>query len=59
MVAQAIGTLGVALPGRVMLGIGTGESLNEVPAMGIEWPDFRERWARLRESIDADAQAVD
>jgi coenzyme F420-dependent glucose-6-phosphate dehydrogenase len=34
-----------------MLGIGTGESLNEVPPMGIEWPEFRERWARLREAV--------
>jgi coenzyme F420-dependent glucose-6-phosphate dehydrogenase len=38
-------------PGRVMLGIGTGESLNEVPPMGIAWPDFKERWARLREAV--------
>ena len=28
-----------------------GESLNEVPPMGIEWPDFKERWARLREAV--------
>src|SRR5881275_1133051 len=51
VVAQALGTLGVLFPKRVMLGIGTGESLNEVPPMGIEWPDFRERWARLREAV--------
>jgi coenzyme F420-dependent glucose-6-phosphate dehydrogenase len=51
VVAQAMGTLAVLFPGRVMLGIGTGESLNEVPPMGIEWPDFRERYARLRESV--------
>ncbi|HEX8967987.1 MAG TPA: glucose-6-phosphate dehydrogenase (coenzyme-F420) [Chloroflexota bacterium] len=51
VVAQAMGTLGVLFPNRVMLGIGTGESLNEVPPMGIEWPDFRERWARLREAV--------
>jgi coenzyme F420-dependent glucose-6-phosphate dehydrogenase len=51
VVAQAMGTLGVLFPDRVMLGIGTGESLNEVPPMGIEWPEFRERWARLREAV--------
>ncbi|GAC1322372.1 MAG: glucose-6-phosphate dehydrogenase (coenzyme-F420) [Chloroflexota bacterium] len=51
VVAQAMGTLGELFPGRVMLGVGTGESLNEVPPMGIEWPEFRERWARLREAI--------
>jgi coenzyme F420-dependent glucose-6-phosphate dehydrogenase len=51
VVAQAMATLAVLFPGRVMLGIGTGESLNEVPPIGIEWPDFRERYARLRESV--------
>ena len=51
IVAQAMGTLGVLFPERVMLGIGTGESLNEVPAIGIAWPEFRERFARLREAV--------
>jgi coenzyme F420-dependent glucose-6-phosphate dehydrogenase len=51
VVAQAMGTLGVLYPNRVALGIGTGESLNEVPPLGIEWPDFKERWARLREAV--------
>jgi coenzyme F420-dependent glucose-6-phosphate dehydrogenase len=35
-----------------MLGVGTGESLNEVPSIGIEWPRFRERFNRLKESIE-------
>jgi coenzyme F420-dependent glucose-6-phosphate dehydrogenase len=35
-----------------MLGVGTGESLNEVPAIGIEWPKFKERFGRLKESIE-------
>jgi coenzyme F420-dependent glucose-6-phosphate dehydrogenase len=52
IVAQAMGTLGVLYPGRVMLGVGTGESLNEVPAIGIEWPKFKERFGRLRESVE-------
>ncbi len=51
IVAHALATLGVLFPGRVMLGIGTGESLNEVPPTGITWPDFRERYARLREAV--------
>ena len=51
VVAQAMATLGVLFPGRVMLGIGTGESLNEVAPTGIEWPDFRQRFARLREAV--------
>ena len=51
IIAQALGTLGALNPGRVMLGVGTGESLNEVPAIGVEWPEFKERYARLRESV--------
>ena len=52
IVAQAMGTLGAMYPGRVMLGVGTGESLNEVPSIGCEWPAFRERFRRLKESIE-------
>lgn len=51
IVAQAMGTLGCLFPGRVFLGVGTGESLNEVPAIGIEWPGFKERFGRLREAV--------
>jgi coenzyme F420-dependent glucose-6-phosphate dehydrogenase len=51
IVAQAFGTLGAMFPGRVVLGIGTGESLNEVPATGMAWPEFKERFARLREAV--------
>ena len=51
VVAQAMGTLGCLFPGRVLLGVGTGESLNEVPPLGIAWPEFKERFARLREAI--------
>ena len=52
IVAQAFGTLALLNPGRVLLGVGTGESLNEVPATGMEWPRFKERFGRLRESIE-------
>lgn len=52
IVAQAMATLGVMFPDRVVLGIGTGESLNEVPALGIKWPGFKERQGRLREAVN-------
>jgi coenzyme F420-dependent glucose-6-phosphate dehydrogenase len=51
MVAQAFATLGAMFPGRIVLGVGTGESLNEVPAIGLEWPEAKERFARLREAV--------
>jgi len=51
IVAQAFGTMGAMFPGRVVLGLGTGESLNEVPATGMSWPGAKERRDRLRESI--------
>ena len=51
VVAHAFGTLGAMFPGRVILGVGTGESLNEVPATGIVWPELKERSARLREAV--------
>jgi len=38
-------------PGRVILGIGTGEGLNEVPSTGQPWPEFKERFARMREAV--------
>jgi coenzyme F420-dependent glucose-6-phosphate dehydrogenase len=51
VVAQAFGTLGTMFPGRIILGVGTGESLNEVPATAIKWPEFKERFARFREAL--------
>ena len=50
VVAQAFATLGCLAPGRVILGVGTGESMNEVP-VGVDWPEQSERFARLRESV--------
>jgi len=52
IVAQAMATIAVLNPGRVILGLGTGESMNEVPATGIEWPKFKERFGRLREAVE-------
>ncbi|MBW4031848.1 MAG: glucose-6-phosphate dehydrogenase (coenzyme-F420) [Acidobacteria bacterium] len=53
VLAQAFATMGCLYPGRIMLGVGTGEALNEI-ATGwtADWPDFKERFARLRESVD-------
>ena len=52
IVAQAFATLGDLNPGRVILGVGTGEALNEIPATGAEWPSGKERRARLGEAIE-------
>ncbi|MEU4650177.1 glucose-6-phosphate dehydrogenase (coenzyme-F420) [Nocardia fluminea] len=53
VIAQAFATMGCLYPNRIMLGVGTGEALNEI-ATGYrgEWPQFKERFARLRESIE-------
>src|SRR5690606_2103735 len=51
LVAQAFATLGTLFPDRLILGIGTGESLNEVPATGMDWPAPKERFARMREAV--------
>lgn len=51
VVAQGMATVGCLAPGReVILGVGTGESMNEVP-VGIEWPEQKERFARLKEAV--------
>ena len=56
VLAQAFASLGVLYPGRIFLGVGTGEALNEI-ATGWQgageqsWPEFKERFARLRESV--------
>ena len=50
VIAQAFATLGCLAPGRIILGVGSGESLNEVP-LGVAWPDGKERFARLKEAV--------
>ncbi|MEW1835561.1 glucose-6-phosphate dehydrogenase (coenzyme-F420) [Microbacterium sp. NPDC079995] len=50
VVAQSIATLAVLNPGRIVLGVGTGEALNEV-TLGLDWPEPPERFQRLKESI--------
>ena len=53
VIAQAFGTMGCLTPDRVILGVGSGEALNELASGGLEgeWPAFKERFARLRESV--------
>jgi coenzyme F420-dependent glucose-6-phosphate dehydrogenase len=53
VIAQAFATMGVLYPGRIFLGVGTGEALNEI-ATGWkgDWPEFKERLGRLREAIE-------
>lgn len=56
VLAQAFATMGLLYPDRMILGVGSGEALNEI-ATGYQgageqtWPEFRERYARLRESV--------
>jgi coenzyme F420-dependent glucose-6-phosphate dehydrogenase len=51
IIAHAFGTLGALFPKRVILGIGTGESLNEIPSCAMHWPDQKERTARFKEAV--------
>ncbi|WP_347754981.1 glucose-6-phosphate dehydrogenase (coenzyme-F420) [Agrococcus sp. ProA11] len=50
VVAQQFATLGQVHPGRLILGVGTGEALNE-QIIGVEYPALQERFARLREAV--------
>ena len=56
VLAQAFASLGCLYPDRIIAGFGTGEALNEI-ATGFrgageqEWPEFKERFTRLREAV--------
>jgi coenzyme F420-dependent glucose-6-phosphate dehydrogenase len=52
IIAQAFATLGCMYPGRVWLGVGTGEAMNETPVTGSDWPGAKERRRRLAEAVD-------
>jgi coenzyme F420-dependent glucose-6-phosphate dehydrogenase len=52
VVAQAFGTLGSLFPGRVFLGVGTGEAMNETPVTAQEFPGRKERRLRMAEAIE-------
>jgi len=51
IVAQAFASMADLAPGRVFLGVGTGEAMNESPATGAPWPGAKERRQRLEEAI--------
>jgi coenzyme F420-dependent glucose-6-phosphate dehydrogenase len=51
VIAQAFATLGCLAPGRVFLGLGTGEAMNETPVTGGAFPGRKERRMRLAEAI--------
>jgi coenzyme F420-dependent glucose-6-phosphate dehydrogenase len=50
IIAQAFASLDVLYSGRIGLGIGTGEAMNEVP-VGFDWPSADIRLARTTEAI--------
>jgi TAT-translocated FGD2 family F420-dependent dehydrogenase len=50
VVAEAFASLSLLYPGRVFLGVGSGEALNEEAVTGM-WPKWQERWDRLIEAI--------
>ena len=50
IIAQAFASLDVLYPGRISLGIGTGEAMNEV-SVGFDWPSAKIRLARTIEAI--------
>jgi coenzyme F420-dependent glucose-6-phosphate dehydrogenase len=52
VVAQAFATLGCLTPGRIFLGVGTGEALNETAVTGMAFPGRKERRLRLAEAIE-------
>ncbi len=51
IVAQAFATLGCLAPGRIFLGVGTGEAMNETPITGGEFPGRKERRLKMAEAI--------
>ena len=50
LVAEAFASLSLLYPGRIFLGVGSGEALNEVPAGG-GWGPYAERAERLKEAV--------
>ena len=51
VVAEAFASLSLLYPGRIFLGVGSGEALNEEAAVG-SWPEWPERSERLVEAAE-------
>jgi coenzyme F420-dependent glucose-6-phosphate dehydrogenase len=51
IVAQAFATLSVMYPNRIILGLGSGEPINESP-LGYNWPSTGERIERFEEALN-------
>jgi G6PDH family F420-dependent oxidoreductase len=51
VVAEAFASLNILYPGRIFLGVGSGEALNEEAATGT-WPKWPERSERLVEATE-------
>jgi coenzyme F420-dependent glucose-6-phosphate dehydrogenase len=51
LVAQAAATVSRLSDGRFILGVGTGENINEGP-LGYEFPGYAERIRRMREALE-------
>lgn len=51
MIAQAAATVSRLAPGGFILGVGTGENINEGP-MGYEFPGYAERIRRMTEALE-------
>ena len=58
VIAQTFMSLEELYPGRVYLGVGSGESVNETP-LGLDWPAFpeqRDRFEAFREAIEQEGE---
>lgn len=51
LIAQAFATLQILSPNRIVLGLSTGEAMNETP-LGFDWPEYGIRRRRLEEALE-------
>ena len=52
LIAQAFMSLEALYPGRITLGVGSGESVNESP-LGLDWPPVKEQHERFSAGLEA------
>lgn len=58
LIAQAAATVDRLSEGRFLLGVGTGENINEGP-LGYEFGDYKERIGRMREAVEIMRRLLD